>query len=207
MAARETIQRVPVLLASASRARAEMLRAAGLEITVAPVAVDEAALRRRLEGHEPTSIALALAEAKAAAACEGGRARDGAFVVAADQILVCGGRILDKRPDPAAAIALLKELSGRSHALVTATVLARDGAICWRGVDRAELQMRKLSDDFLAWYAAAAGDALTACVGCYEIEGVGIQLMERVSGDIFTIRGLVLLPLLAALRRHGALAS
>ena len=207
MAARERIQRAPILLASASRARAEMLRAAGLAITVAPAAVDEAAIRSRLAGHEPASIALALAEAKARAAFDAGGVPEDAFVVAADQLLVLAGRILDKQPTAEDAIALLKELSGRSHALVTATLLARDGAILWRGVDRAELQMRELSDDFLAWYASTAGAALTACVGCYEIEGVGIQLMERVSGDIFTIRGLVLLPLLAALRRHGALAS
>ncbi|RMF72879.1 MAG: septum formation inhibitor Maf [Alphaproteobacteria bacterium] len=206
MPAGEDIQQAPILLASGSRARAAMLQAAGLAVDVRPVDVDEAALRARLSGHEPAVIAMALAEAKAKAALAQHAPLREAFVIAADQLLVFGGRILEKQPDKAKAVALLAQLRGRTHELVTAAVLARDGEIIWRGAARATIRMRNFSDEVLRWYAERAGAALTSSVGCYEIEGPGIQLMEEISGDLFTIRGLPLLALLDALREHGALA-
>ena len=65
--------------------------------------------------------------------------------------------------------------------------------------------MRPFSDAFLAGYLAEAGDRVCHTVGAYEIEGLGIQLFERIEGDIFTIIGLPLLPLLAELRARGVI--
>ncbi len=202
----ESIQRAPILLASGSPARAAMLRAAGLSVDVRPVALDEARLRADLSGHEPTVVALCLAEAKARAAFAQHAPAPETFVIAADQLLVFAGRIWEKQPDKEEAAAFLSRLRGRTHELVTAAVLARDGEILWRGAERARIEMRAFSDRVLRWYAAAAGDALASSVGCYEIEGIGIQLMRRIEGDLFTVRGLPLVALLEALRTHGALA-
>ena len=202
----ESIQLAPILLASGSPARAAMLEAAGLRVTVRPVDLDEARLKADLAGHEPAVVALSLAEAKARAAFAQHAPARGTFVIAADQLLVFAGRIWEKQPDRQKAIAFLSQLRGQTHELVTAAVLARDKAILWRGAERARITMRAFSDRVLRWYAAAAGEALTASVGCYEIEGIGIQLMDRIEGDLFTIRGLPLPALLEALRTHGALA-
>jgi len=202
----EPIQHAPILLASGSPARAAMLRAAGLVVDVRPVDLDEARLRADLSGHEPSVVALSLAEAKARAAFSQHTPTPETFVIAADQLLVFAGRIWEKQAGREEATAFLSRMRGKTHELVTAAVLARDGEILWRGSERARIEMRAVSDKVLRWYVAAAGDALTSSVGCYEIEGIGIQLMRRIEGDVFTIRGLPLLAVLEALRRYGALA-
>jgi septum formation protein len=67
--------------------------------------------------------------------------------------------------------------------------------------------MRAFSNEFLGRYVAAVGDALLTSVGAYQVEGLGIQLFEKIEGDHFTILGLPLLPLLAFLRREEALPA
>ena len=97
----------------------------------------------------------------------------------------------------------LLRLRGRTHELLTAAVVAREGAIIWRHVDTPKLKMRAFSDAFLDDYLARAGDATLHSVGAYQLEGLGAQLFERVEGDYFSVLGLPLLPLLAFLREHG----
>jgi septum formation protein len=67
--------------------------------------------------------------------------------------------------------------------------------------------MRRLSAAFIDRYLAEAGQTILGCVGAYQLESLGIHLFEHVEGDHSTILGLPLLPLLAALRRQGAVAS
>ena len=98
-------------------------------------------------------------------------------------------------------------LRGRRHALMSAVVLARGGDVLWRHVAEAFLTMHAFSDVFLEAYLAMEGDEVAASVGCYRLEGPGVQLFESVEGDYFSILGLPLLPLLAALREHGAIAT
>jgi septum formation protein len=71
----------------------------------------------------------------------------------------------------------------------------------------ARLTMRSLSDRLLDLYLDAVGDTATASVGAYQIEGLGVQLFERLDGDYFTILGLPLLAALDFLRRRGCLAQ
>ena len=77
----------------------------------------------------------------------------------------------------------------------------------WRAVETATLTMRDFSDHFLDDYLSSEGEALLKGVGCYRLEGRGAQLFERVEGDYFTVLGLPLQPLLAALRQHGIVAT
>jgi septum formation protein len=105
------------------------------------------------------------------------------------------------------ASATLRALRGRTHELISAAVIAKGETITWRCTDIARLQMRAFSDDFLEQYLQAEVPGILGSVGCYRIEGRGAQLFARVEGDQFTIRGLPLIPLLAALREQGALAS
>ena len=101
---------------------------------------------------------------------------------------------------------ILLQLRGKSHELLSAAVLAKGGAPIWRHVGRARLHMRNFSDFFLDEYLADEGEDLLKGVGCYRIEGGGVQLFDRVDGDNFTIMGLPLLPLLDALREQGVIA-
>jgi septum formation protein len=195
----------PVILASGSRARAQLLTAAGVPFTAVPALVDEAGLRDalRAEGIHAEEAAVALAEMKAAHVAT--RAPEAAIVLGSDQILDLDGEWLEKPIDRAAAYRQLQRLRGRRHRLVSAVVAFRGGSRVWHDVDRATLTVRPFSDRFLNLYLDAAGEAVLGCVGAYQLEGLGAQLMARVEGAQATVLGMPLLPLLQFLRDQGVL--
>ena len=131
----------------------------------------------------------------------------GVIVLGADSVLALGTELVSKSPDLAALKILLHKMSGKTHQLISAAALARDGAVFWRHAGVARLTMRRLSEAFLDGYLAAEGQAVLSSVGGYHYEGRGAQLFEQVTGDNFTIQGLPLLPLLAALRAQGLLET
>ncbi|MBU6296764.1 MAG: Maf-like protein [Alphaproteobacteria bacterium] len=191
-----------LVLASGSAVRAGLLRAAGVPFEVCPAGVDEDDVKAALltEGADPAAVADALAELKATRVSAKLPQR---LVLGCDQVLEFGGRAIDKSPDLAAARALLQQLRGSQHTLVTSCVLAKGGSAIWRRRERASLRMRSFSDQFLEDYLSAEGEAILGSVGCYHLEGRGAQLFEQVRGDYFAVLGLPLIPLLAALREHG----
>jgi septum formation protein len=195
-----------LILASASPTRAWLLRTAGVEVRVEPAAVDEEVVKQtfRARGRAAVECALALAEAKARRVA--GR-HDRAFVIGADQILVCDGLWFDKPSDLGAARAQLKALRGRAHQLATAVCVVQNGTRIWHTVKQPHLLMREFSDIFLDDYLAVEGTAVLGTVGAYRLEGRGVQLFERVEGDHFAILGLPLLELLEFLRECGQLPS
>jgi len=195
-----------LILASASPTRAWLLTTAGVEVRVEPAAMDEEAVKQtfRAKGRAAVECALALAEAKA---CRIADRHDGAFVIGADQILVCDGLWFDKPSDLGAARAQLKALRGRTHELATAVCVVQNGTRIWHTVKRPHLLMREFSDLFLDDYLAVEGTAVLGTVGAYRLEGRGVQLFERVEGDHFAILGLPLLELLGFLRECGQLPS
>jgi septum formation protein len=200
------VARPPLILASASPYRRRMLESAGVAFRVVPADVDEASLKRRLAGKAQPAAAVADALARAKAESVSTRHPD-AVVIGADQVLALEGELFDKPGDLAAARAQLERLRGRTHRLISAVALAQGGEILWTHVGEAVLSMREFSPAFLDRYLAHAGADLHRIVGAYEIEGLGIQLFERVEGDHFTIIGLPLLPLLTELRSRGVIAT
>lgn len=195
----------PLILASGSVTRRDMLVAAGLAVEAVKPDLDERAVEKPLaeQGQPADRIALTLAEAKALSVS---RARAGRIVLAADQTLTCDGRSFHKPENPAAAADQIAMLAGRMHELHSAFALARDGAILAGSIETARLTMRPLGPAFIARYVEAAGPAILSSVGGYQIEGLGAQLFERVEGDHFTILGLPLFRVLSALRDLGHLA-
>ena len=197
-----------IVLASASRARREMLAAAGVPFTVDPADLDELALRNALLAEKKSVAPAHIAEALARAKAEDVSGRHvGSLVVAGDQVLAFGPELLTKAKDQAAARATLLKLRGREHELHSAVAFAEDGHVIWARVETARLFMRDFSDAFLDDYLVRAGDRICQSVGAYELEGLGVQLFERLEGDYFTVLGLPLLPVLEELRARGIIAQ
>lgn len=190
-----------LILASASAVRARLLRQAGVILEIHPAEIDEGEVKRSMSAKKlgADAVSGALAELKAVRVSA---AHPNGLVLGCDQILEFDGRLIDKAANLTEARVLLRELRGKGHSLVTACVLAKGGAPVWRRLERCKLWMRPFSDAFLDEYLQAEGNDVLGSVGCYHLEGRGIQLFERVEGDYFSVLGLALIPLLAALREH-----
>ncbi|WP_421995402.1 Maf family protein [Reyranella sp.] len=191
-----------LILASASPSRRQMLLNAGLSFDVEPSGVDEDEVKLSLTAERASArdVASTLAEMKALRVSQ---RRPDALVIGADSTLACEGRLYDKPGTLAAARDQLAALGGRTHELVSAAVVARNGARLWHTAQAGRLTMRPLSPSFLDAYLARAGEAVCASVGAYQLEGLGAHLFSRIDGDYFTVLGLPLLPLLVFLAGHG----
>jgi septum formation protein len=192
----------PLVLASKSAARRALLEAAGIPIAVRPADLDERKLEAGLSSQAPAVVAAFLARAKASFVA---KSESGKLVLGADQTLALGAERFAKPADRASAYAQLRALRGRTHELHSAIAFVRDNTVLFEHASTARLTMRAFSDRFLELYLDGAGDAATASVGAYQIEGSGVQLFERIDGDYFTILGLPLLAALDFLRRYGCL--
>ena len=195
-----------LVLASASQPRYAILQQAGISVVQEPAGVDEDMVKQSLgaEGADAAHVATTLADLKAK---QISRRHAGAFVVGADQMLDCNGVWFDKPVDTDQARGHLTALRNKTHQLITAAVVVRDGASLWRHVAYASLTMRPFSDAFLDDYLARVGADVCRSVGGYQLEGLGGQLFSKIDGDYFTILGLPLLPLLDFLRGHGIVAE
>ena len=196
-----------IVLASQSASRRALLEAAQVPFEALSPGVDEEAAKEalRADGLDARQLADALAELKALRVS---RRVPGGLVLGCDQTLSLeDGTMIDKATDRADAERILKRLSGRVHHLHSAAVIALNGEPIWRHIERVRMTVRSLSDGFIAAYLDKDWDQLRWCVGCYRIEGPGVQLFARVEGSQFAIQGLPLLPLLDFLRVRGVLAA
>ena len=184
-----------LILASGSFIRRQMLEKAGLNFQTEDAKVDEDSLKVSLiaEGASPRDIADTLAEMKALRVS--GR-HPGTLVIGSDQVLEFNGEILSKPASISQARGQISSLRGRSHKLLSAVVIVRDGHPIWRHVGDARLSMRDFSDQYLDDYLSRNGDSCLASVGGYKLEEEGVRLFEKIEGDYFTILGMPLIELL-----------
>lgn len=196
--------KTPLILASSSPFRRMLMDNAGLTFEAYPASIDERAVEAPLaeNGASPQEVALALAEAKA---LDVARRHPDAIVLGSDQTMSLGDRVYHKPAHRDEAKSHLLSLSGKTHQLNSAMVLARGEDVLWRHVSEARLTVRDLSDGFVETYLDRVGDKALQSVGAYQLEGEGVQLFSAIEGDYFTIIGLPLLPLLAELRRLGVI--
>ncbi|MEO6432767.1 MAG: nucleoside triphosphate pyrophosphatase [Sphingomicrobium sp.] len=191
-----------LILASTSPVRRELLTAAGLSFDCHAPGVDEVDFKTRTG--DPAKLAELLARAKAEAVSA---AYPDDWTIGSDSVVSVDGQLFDKPADRADAAAHLRAFSGRSMLLTSAVALARSGASDWSHVDQARLQVRDLSETFIADYLDAEWPDVSYCVGVFRMEGRGVQLFETIEGSHFAILGMSLLPLLDALRERGLLAQ
>ncbi|QPC43357.1 Maf family protein [Kaustia mangrovi] len=203
----KTLCHTEVILASASAIRRQLLEGAGLRVRAIRADIDEDAVKQTLRGDDvdagPGDVASILAQTKAVAVSQN---HPGSLVIGADQVLVHDSAVLDKPRSVEDARSQLLELRGREHSLISAVACARAGEVVWTHDGEARLAMRQFTPEFLGTYLAALGEEVTESVGGYKLEGLGIQLFDRVEGDYFTILGLPMLALIGFLRSEAVLS-
>jgi septum formation protein len=194
-----------LILASQSASRRAMLTDAGVPFTPMAAMVDEDSAKQALADLSPRDLADALAELKAVKIAT---QVPGALVLGSDSLVaLADGTRLDKPVDRDDAARHLRAMSGGIHDLWSAAVIAENGRAVWRQVDRARLHVRPLGDAFIDRYLDAEWPAIAGCVGCFRVEGPGVQLFNRVEGSHFTILGMPLLPVLAYLRERKVMPA
>ena len=186
-----------LILASSSKVRSEVLKTAGLSFSVYPANLDEAAEKKDAGKQTVYKISQVLAKKKA---LQISQVYKESFVIGADQVLECDGKLFDKPFDKETARKHLFKLRGKTHILISTVCVALNGQVIWQKTDSAYLTMLNLSNSFIDRYLEIAGDTVLSSVGAYCLEGVGVQLFDKIEGDYFTILGVPLLPLLEFLR-------
>jgi len=197
------LEQKPLVLASQSAARRTLLANAGLSIACIPADIDERGIQQSSGLKDPEKIATLLASEKAKYVSS--KSKD-QYVVGADQTLALGEQFFSKPVNIAAAVEQLRMLSGNVHELHSAVSVVKNGELLFSHVSVARMTMRSLTNDQIAAYVELTGDVVTKSVGAYQLEGVGVNLFDRIDGDHFTILGLPLLPLLGFLRSKNLLA-
>ena len=196
----------PLILASGSSIRAQLLEKARVPFRVEVARVDEEMVKAGLlaEAAPPRDIADALAELKARRVSD---KRPGHFVLGCDQVLDFEGRLLSKPETPEAALEQLRALRGKRHSLLSAAVICEDGQPIWRHVGQVRLRMRAASDAYLREYVQRNWDSIRHSVGAYKLEEEGVRLIATIDGDYFNVLGMPLLELLNYLAVRGVIAQ
>ena len=183
---------LPLVLASASPRRRELLERVGVPLEVHPADVDEEPLAHE----DPAAYVARLARAKAAAVSR----RPGQWVLAADTTVTIDGKILAKASSPEHAAVMLRQLSGRIHQVITAFTIL--GEVQRDGVIASDVAVIELSDAMIADYVAS--NEWRGKAGAYAVQGIGAALVREVRGSVTNVIGLPLVEVLEALRAVGA---
>ncbi|HEX6964997.1 MAG TPA: Maf family protein [Gemmatimonadaceae bacterium] len=184
---------LPIILASGSPRRTELLAMIGIPHTVMPADIDESVHR----GEPPIAYAERVAREKGRVVAGG---HPDALVISADTTVVIDEQILGKPCDARDAARMLRMLSGRTHTVFTAVAVSRHGRM-ESTVESVAVTFRDLSDEEIAAYIAT-GEPMDKA-GSYGIQGYGATIVERIDGDYFAVMGLALMRLVQLMRRLG----
>ena len=178
-----------LILASKSKVRKEILNKNNITCIVEPSNVDEDLVKKSLlnEGANPEIISKNLAELKANKISQ---KKNGEIVLGADSVIDLEGEIISKPSDRKEALKILKKLNGKKHYLISSVCISKNGAMIWNCTDKAELTMKKMSDEELNKYLDKISDEALYAYNVYQIEGEGRSLFSKIEGDEDTIMGL-----------------
>jgi len=181
-----------ILLASKSPTRAKLLENAGIKFRAVGHGVDEEEVKLTMSSFESKEVAVKLSELKALKVSS---SNPNTLVIGSDQVLDLSGELFSKALNREAAVEQLKALSGKEHKLITSTVIAKNNSVVWRYIDESKMKMRELDEKVILKYISEIDEETLNVVGVYAIEKEGIKLFQSFDGDIFSIQGLSMLPL------------
>ena len=178
-----------IILASKSKVRKEILDKHQIPCDVKPSSVDEDVVKESLvkELATPEIISKNLAELKAnkVSLNQGDR-----LVLGADSVIDLDGELISKPESREEALLILKKLNGKKHNLISSVCISKNGSMMWNYTDKAELTMKKFSEENLKVYLSKISDEALYSYNVYQIEGEGRNLFSNINGDEDTIMGL-----------------
>jgi len=178
-----------IILASKSKVRKEILDKHQIFCEVKPSSVDEDVVKESLikELATPEIISKNLAELKANKVSLNQRDR---MVLGADSVIDLDGELISKPENREEALVILKKLNGKKHKLISSVCISKNGSMIWNYTDKAELTMKKFSEENLKVYLSKISDEALYSYNVYQIEGEGRNLFSNINGDEDTIMGL-----------------
>ena len=190
-----------IILASKSKVRKEILDKHEIPCEVKPSNVDEDVVKKTLieELASPEIISKNLAELKANKISLNERDR---LVLGADSVIDLNGELISKPESREKALEILKKLNGNKHYLISSVCISRNGSMIWNYTDKAELTMKKLSEQNLKAYLSKISDETLYAYNVYQIEGEGRNLFLNIIGDEDTIMGLPVFKIKEYLRNY-----
>jgi len=190
-----------IILASKSKVRKEILDKHHILCEVKPSNVDEDGVKESLinELATPEIISKNLAELKANKVSLNQKDK---IVLGADSVIDLDGELISKPESREEALAILKKINGKKHHLISSVCISRNGSMIWNYTDKAELTMKKFSDENLKVYLSKISDEALYAYNVYQIEGEGRSLFANISGDEDTIMGLPVLKIKEYLKNY-----
>ncbi len=178
-----------LILASKSKVRKEILEKYNISCSVKPSNVDEDPVKDSLikEGASPEIISKNLAELKANKVSQKINQN---LVLGADSVIDLNGELISKPVSRNQALEILKKLNGKKHYLISSVCISKNGSMIWNYTDKAELTMKKMSDNDMKEYLSKISDETLYSYNVYQIEGEGRSLFSKIKGDEDTIMGL-----------------
>jgi septum formation protein len=178
-----------IILASKSKVRKEILDKHKIICEVKPSNIDEDIVKQSLirELATPEIISKNLAELKANKISLNERDR---LVLGADSVIDLNGELISKPESREEALEILKKLNGNKHNLISSVCFSKNGSMIWNYTDKAELTMKKFSEQDLITYLSKIPDETLYAYNVYQIEGEGKSLFININGDEDTIMGL-----------------
>ena len=180
---------IKIILASKSKVRMEILKQNNVDCIVEPSNVDEDEIKKSLlkEGASPEIISKNLAEVKANKVSQ---KKISDIVLGADSVIDLEGEIISKPQSREQAMEILKKLNGKKHSLISSVCISKGGTMIWNYTDKAELFMKKFSEQELNVYLSKISDKSLYAYNVYQIEGEGRNLFSKIIGDKNTVMGL-----------------
>tara|TARA_B100000965_G_scaffold366049_1_gene350982 strand:- start:1027 stop:1608 length:582 start_codon:yes stop_codon:yes gene_type:complete len=178
-----------IILASKSGVRKEILEKFDIKFSVIPSQVDEDQAKESLlsAGADPELVSKNLAEIKSVKVSS---KNPDSLVIGVDSVISLNNELINKPKNREEALAILKKLNNTTHFLISSVCISKNGSMIWNITDKSKLKMKNFKDEQLKKYLSKIETKTLLAYGVYQVEASGLDLFEKIEGDINSIMGL-----------------